>query len=204
MKRLRPAHFLARLSFFSAICLGAALLSLFLAGEVYARVGGGQSYGGGGHGGSDGGGAGAIIGVVRLLVYLTIEYPAVGVPVDIIVIGVVIYRFTRRSKRGSETFSSASVSLATPLGLDTGPGREGFARAFDQLRRFDPNFSEIVFTDFCYSLYAKAQDARGHGVAMLDQFSPYLSEPGRKALLQRNPPGLQEVKGIIVGAMTVA
>jgi hypothetical protein len=36
---------------------------------------------------------------------------------------------------------------------------------------------------------------------MLDQFSPYLSEAARKALLQRNPSGLKEVKGIIVGAM---
>ena len=36
----------------------------------------------------------------------------------------------------------------------------------------------------------------------LDQFSPYLSEAARKSLLQRNPSGLKEVKGIIVGGMT--
>ena len=38
----------------------------------------------------------------------------------------------------------------------------------------------------------------------LDLFSPYLSEPARKSLLQRNPNGLKEVKGIIIGGMTVA
>src|SRR6186713_2396228 len=49
--------------------------------EAFARVGGGGSYSGGGHGGSSGGGGdgGAIIGIVRLLVWLTVEYPAVGV-----------------------------------------------------------------------------------------------------------------------------
>ncbi|HSB26432.1 MAG TPA: hypothetical protein VLE19_01195, partial [Pyrinomonadaceae bacterium] len=75
--------------------------------------------------------------------------------------------------------------------------------SFEQLKKFDPNFSEIVFTDFCYALYGKAHDARGGGAPKLDLFSPYLSESARTALLQRNPPGLQEVKGIIVGAMRV-
>jgi hypothetical protein len=79
-----------------------------------------------------------------------------------------------------------------------------FNREFTQLRKFDPNFSEIVFTDFCYALYGKAHDARGHGPKTLDQFSPYLSEAARKALLERNPEGLKEVKGIIVGSMSVA
>ena len=78
------------------------------------------------------------------------------------------------------------------------------ARAFDHLRRFDPNFSEIIFTDFCYALYGKAHERAGTALQALDLFSPYLSEAARGSLLQRNPPGLQEVKGIIVGAMQVA
>ena len=178
--------------------------------EVLARVGGGQSYGGGGHGGSGGGSGGAIIGVVRILVWLTVEYPAVGVPVDIVVVGFVVYRLVRRSTKGSEAFSSSPVSTTTdvqafPLGLDTAaPRPESFNRDFAQLRKFDPNFSEIVFTDFCYALYGKAHDARGHGATTLDLFSPYLSEDARKSLVERNPKGLKEVKGIIVGAMRIA
>ncbi len=208
MKRSRlanpPANFVAPLSVVAAIFIGAPLLLLFLAEEVTARVGGGQSYGGGGgHGGSGGGGGGAIVGVVRLLVYLTIEYPAVGVPVDVIVIVYVVYRFTRRGTVKPEAFST-ETTVEFPLGLESLPARrEGLARAFDQLRKFDPSFSEIVFSDFCYALYAKAQDARGHGSGGLDQFSPYLSEATRNALLQRNPSGLQEVKGIIIGGMKV-
>lgn len=210
MKRTRNTKIVLRVLSHAAPVVGAVAVCLAFASDVLARVGGGQSYGGGGHGGggSGGGDGGAIIGVVRMLVWLTIEYPAVGVPLDIIVIGVVVYRFVRRGSKGSEAFSSASSatteSIAFPLGLETAEAPpDSFAGAFAQLRKFDPNFSEIVFTDFCYALYGKAHDARGHGPAALDQFSPYLSEAARKSLLQRNPGGLREVKGIIVGALRV-
>ena len=205
MKRSLPARLFAHFSFLPT-SIGATFLLFFLAKEVFARVGGGQSYGGGGgHGGGDGAG-GAIIWLIfqaiRLLFYLTIEYPVVGIPLDILVIGAVVYYFARRSKGGPQTFSSAST---IPLGLETVQRRpDGFAREFDQLRKFDPNFSEIVFTDFCYALYAKAQHARGHGASELDHLSPYLSEAARNALLSRNAQGPQEVKGIIIGAMTIA
>src|SRR5688572_10776922 len=84
---------------------------LFLPLEITARVGGGESYGSGRGGGSDGGSddGGAIIWLifeaVRLLVYLTIEYPAIGIPLDIIAIGGVIYYF----KRKSSTVSFSSI-----------------------------------------------------------------------------------------------
>ena len=180
--------------------------------EVRARVGGGGSYsGGGGHGGSGGGGGGgAIIGLVRLLVWLTIEYPAIGVPVDVVVVGFIVYRFAKRGTGALESFSSASSDIPTgpsviTLGLDTGaPQPQTLSREFEQLRKFDPNFSEIVFTDFCYALYGKAHESRGRGANALDQLSPYLSEAARKSLLQRNPQGLKEVKGIIIGAMQIA
>jgi hypothetical protein len=183
--------------------------------EALARVGGGHSYGGGSRGGGSGGSGGngdggAIIGIVRMLIWLTVEYPVVGVPVDVAVVGFVVYRFARGGKKTAEAFSSAPSGTSTevmafPLGLDmTALRADGFNREFAQLRKFDPNFSEIVFTDFCYALYGKAHDARGHGPHSLDQFSPYLSDAARKALLQRNPKGLKEVKGIIVGAMSIA
>jgi hypothetical protein len=191
--------------------LAVAIVLMLFPLAVFARVGGGQSYGGGGsHGGGGGDGGGAIIGIVRVLFWLTVEYPAVGVPVDIVVVGFVVYRLARGGKKVSETFSSAPLetsteSLAFPLGLDTAtPRPESFNREFAQLRKFDPNFSEIVFTDFCYALYGKAHDARGHGENVLEQFSPYLSEAARKSLLQRKSKGLREVKGVIIGAMRIA
>lgn len=168
--------------------------------EVLARVGGGQSYGGGGSGGGGGGdgAVGAILWILFQLIRLTIEEPAIGIPLDIIVIaGVIVYFFKR-----DRTVDSGVVSIV-PTGGSVASGGQNIGRAFDQLRRFDPNFSEIIFTDFCYALYGKAHDARGHGAERLDLFSPYLSAPARASLLHRNPPNLKEVKGIIVGAMTV-
>ncbi|MGI9067427.1 MAG: TIM44-like domain-containing protein [Pyrinomonadaceae bacterium] len=201
MKRSRIAQFVARLSFLAAIATGVMLAFLLLSEEALARVGGGQSYGGGsgsGGGGGDGA-AGAIIWLIfqifRVLIYLTIEYPVVGIPLDIFVACGVAYYFVRRARR---------TEPATPLGLDTQQVRsQDIPRQFEQLRKFDPNFSEIVFTDFAYALYGKAHDARGHGAAALDQFSPYLSEVAGKDLAARNPSGLREVKGIIVGALNI-
>jgi ribosomal protein L24E len=209
MKRSRNFQRLISLLSNVSSLAAAVIVCLAVAEEVLARVGGGQSYGGGGGsrgGGSGGGDGGAIIAVVRMLVVLTVEYPAVGIPVDIAIIGFVVYRFARKATKGSEAFSSTSAQTVgvMALGLDTDQGLpKNFGPAFAQLRKFDPNFSEIVFTDFCYALDGKAHEARGRGPDALDQFSPYLGEAARKALLQRNPDGLKEVKGIIVGAMNV-
>jgi hypothetical protein len=201
MKRTRNTYLSIRFLLRAAVFAGAIAVCLALAGDVLARVGGGQSYGGGNGGGGGGGdgAAGAIIWLIfqvfRLLIYLTIEYPVVGIPIDILVACGVAYYFVKRARR---------TEPATPLGLDTRQdSSENLPRQFEQLRKFDPNFSEIVFTDFCYALYGKAHDARGHGPTALDQFSPYLSEAARNALLQRNPGGLKEVKGIIIGALRI-
>ena len=63
------------------LSFAAVLVLLLLPLETIGRVGGGHSYGGGsrGGGGSSGGDGdgGAIIAVVRILIWLTIEYPAV-------------------------------------------------------------------------------------------------------------------------------
>src|SRR5437016_5579250 len=140
-----------------AICLTAVF-----AADVFARVGGGGSYGGGGGHGGGGGGAGALIYLlIRFLLWLTIEHPVIGIPVDIIVIGLVIYWFTRPSKK---TIAATSSSILGVSGAAAAPARQpGFQREFNQLRRFDPNFSEIIFTDFCYALYGRAHEARGQG-----------------------------------------
>jgi hypothetical protein len=188
------------------------LLAL-LAVDVFGRVGGGHSYSGGsrgGGGGSHGGGSGGsgdggallwlVFEAIRFLVYLTVNYPLIGIPVDIVVIGGIIY-ISRRSRRAAAEFSTIRSAITQ---FDAAYSPEPAARGFDQLKKFDPNFSEIVFTDFCYALYGKAHDARGGGSKKLELFSPYLSESARTSLLQRNPPGLQEVKGIIVGSMKVA
>lgn len=209
MKFRRPTNSALRLVFVACIAC-VALLAIGELAEVWARVGGGGSYSGGrsrgGGGGGDGDGAILYL-VFRVLLWLTIEVPVVGIPLDIIVIGGLIYYFGfKKTKAEPSACSSpsAGVTPTTSLGLGTQNRRGGFAQDFNQLRRFDPNFSEIIFTDFCYALYAKAHEARGRGAEALDQLSPYLSAEARQALLQRNPPHLQSVIGIIVGSMQIA
>src|SRR4029453_2035178 len=193
--------------FIFGLCIIVATLSwlLLIPLEVVARVGGGQSYGGGRSGGSDGGGSGGggsivwlIFEAIRMLVYLTIEYPIIGIPLDIIVILGVVYFFKRR--KSTVSFSS----IVRPPNVPGVGAQEPATRSLARLRQVDPNVSEIVFTDFAYALYGKAHDARGHGAAALDLLSPYLSENARNTLLNRNPAGITEVKGIIVGSLRIA
>jgi ribosomal protein L37AE/L43A len=172
------------------------LLSLFVAAEVLARVGGGESFSGGGSssggGDSDGGGAELLFYIIRFLFWLTIEYPAIGIPLDILfIIGVILWL------RRKPDMSAIRIST-TEHEHDATPGR---VARLDELRKFDPNFSEITFSDFCYSLYARAHTARG--VNDLDRYAPYLSVPARNALRSRNPRGLREVRGVVIGAFKV-
>jgi hypothetical protein len=195
-----------------AVVVATVAVLVLLAVDVFGRVGGGHSYSGGGgsrggSGGSHGGGSGdggAIIWLIfelfRLLFYLTFNYPLIGVPLDIIIIVGLVYIVRSRAKGVTSGFSSMANANRS---FNAGSSPEIVANSLEQLKKFDPNFSEIVFTDFCYALYGKAHDARGGGPNKLDLFSPYLSDEARKSLLQRNPPSLSEVKGIIVGSMKV-
>ena len=164
---------------------------LLVALDAQARVGGGESYSGGGS--SSGGGDGEGIPleliwyIVRFLFWLTVEYPAIGIPVDIVVV-VLVIRWL-----GSKPDMRA-IRIATT------PAPQRTAR-MSELRKFDPNFSEITFSDFCYSLYARAHTARGAGD--LDRYAPYLSAGARNALRSRNPKGLREVRGIVIGSFKV-
>jgi endogenous inhibitor of DNA gyrase (YacG/DUF329 family) len=188
--------------------IGVLLLLSLVVAEASARVGGGQSYGGRGGGGGDGdGAAGAILWLIfqlfRVLVYLTIEYPLIGIPLDILVLAGVIYFFYRRGQNRQPSIFSTGLGASTPVSTNAPQRSDGFVREFAQLQKFDPNFSEIVFTDFSYALFGKAHEARGRGPQALELLSPYLSQEARSSLLAINPPGLKEVSGIIIGSLTV-
>ncbi len=171
---------------------------LAAAGLALARVGGGHSYSGGGSsssggsgGGGGGGGAELVFYFVRFLFWLTINYPAIGIPVDIVVI-IVIVRWLKK-KNDLAVFRTGGGSTVVAKAAVPGKIRE--------LRRYDPNFSEITFSDFCYSLYARVHKARGEG--KLDQYAPYLSDSARNLLRTRNRGDLREVRGIVIGAFNV-
>jgi hypothetical protein len=152
-----------------------------------ARPGGGHSYSGGssGGGGGDGDGAGALI---YLLIRLIIVWPEVGIPVAIIVVvGVVI---AKRNNDGLGDWDSGeSIALAHP------------PEDLDDIRSIDPDFSEVLFSDFAYALYARAHQARVHPNAM-KSCAPYVG-PGARHALQQRAPVNQPVAGVVVGAMRV-
>ena len=150
-----------------------------------ARPGGGQSYSGGSSGGSSGGGDGAGA-LVYLLIRLIIVWPEIGIPIAIIVIiGVVV---AKRNNDGLGDWDSGeSIAMHhAPTNLD-------------EIRRLDPEFSEVLFTDFAYALYARLHQARFH-INALKTCAPYANEAVRNSLAQRQPAG-EPVHGVIVGAM---
>ncbi|HEX6085304.1 MAG TPA: transporter [Thermoanaerobaculia bacterium] len=169
------------------------ILLLLFAFDALARVGGGESYSGGGSssGGGSGGGDGIPLELIwylfRFLFWLTVEYPALGIPVDIIVVLIIVKWL--RSRPNMKAVQRIETHHA------------GRPAKMDELRKFDPNFSEITFSDFCYSLYSRAHTARGAGD--LDRYAPYLSAGARTTLRSRNPKGLREVRGIVIGSFHV-
>ncbi|HEX6094980.1 MAG TPA: Tim44-like domain-containing protein [Thermoanaerobaculia bacterium] len=176
------------------------LISAFVAVEALARVGGGQSYSGGGSsgggsGGGDGGGAELVWLVLRFLIWLTIEQPAIGIPVDIVVIVLVIRWLRRKPDMSAITIQTQRTPSAQPYSCEIR------ARRIGELRMFDPNFSEVTFADFCYSLYARVHHARG--AKDLGRYAPYLSAAARGALQSRAPTAT-EVRGVVIGSFRVS
>jgi len=173
--------------------LGALVLLVLLAGVALARPGGGESFsGGGGHsggGGGGGGGSGALV-VFELLWYLLelcISYPYVGVPVLLLIVVWLV--------------RSARVKAAN-ADWDSGPPAElPPTRSLADVRSIDPEFSQAVFEDFAFRLFATAQRARASAES-LAAVAPYVAQGARDELAQRAPAGVA-VQQVVVGALRV-
>jgi hypothetical protein len=184
--------------------LAALVLSSSLA---EARPGGGSSFsggskssGGGGSRSSGGGGGGGGGDGIAALLYLCIEYPALGLPVLAIVVIVVIVRARAGTALSGDEWSSGGGDAGyRPAYTPPPPPAPLPLRAtLEGLRRTDPGFSLVVFEDFLYFLYAEMHRARGAGAA--DSLAAYVADHARGALA--NDGRVLEVTGIIVGSMT--
>ncbi len=154
--------------------LGLVLLQTAMA---YGRAGGGHSYSGGGHssgghsggGGSSSSGGGSLDLVILLfrLVELNFEYPFIGIPIDLLIVGIIVWiRYANHDNQSLDVYSSrrsAREIAQRSVSLD---------EEIEALRRHDPNFSPILFIDFAYALYARVQEARGR--KDLVNYGPYL------------------------------
>lgn len=170
---------------------------------------GGYSSGGGGYNGgySDGGGSGGSL--FGLLIALLVGAPAVGVPVLIFIIVLFVRAMRNRdtspgaySSTTTQTFgiSDESASDDNSAPDEARMPSDLIAARFNELRKYDPNFSEILFTDFVYALYARVQESRGR--KDLANFSSYLSTDVIQKL-EAMSSDLTAVSGVIVGASSL-
>lgn len=186
----------------SALLMGAMGLLLFgVVNEANARVGGGGSFSGSSSSGSSSDSDGAFLFYLFLrLIELHIYYPGLAVVVDIIlVIGFIIYRLTRDKQKKGYSSQAPTQAQAEREGVDV--ERVQITKRFAEWRKYDPNFSELLFEDFLYALYAHVHTARGQG--KLADYAPYLSKGPRLALTSDNPPNLAAVTGIIIGGFQI-
>lgn len=190
----------------------AVVVLVLIAGAALARIGGGNtysggsssssggsssggssggSYSGGSSGGSYSGGSGSSSSgyspgggseadagcvVAGLLVFLAIFFIAAAI----------------QNSRAQEELTITSATVPAP---DWSPVTD-----MGVLRRYDANFSEIVFADFCYSLFARVHEARGRG--RLDDYAPYVSAAVRQRMT-RDSAGTTSVDEIVIGSFAV-
>jgi len=163
------------------------------------RPGGGQSYSGGGGGGgsfssggssSGGGGDG-----LAFLLWLCIEHPLIGIPLTV---AIGVYVVFSKNKKDSKAWDSANTYNEDDVFI---PAPAMTATKITELRKLDPEFSQVLFEDFVYRLYAAAHQARSSDPAMAG-LAPYLAPGARKSLKKRAPIGVP-VSNVVIGSMKI-
>lgn len=170
------------------------LLVLAEAGRVLARPGGGHTFGDGddfgggdGGGGDDGGGE-----LIVLLLRLAFSYPELGLP--LLLVG--LFLWWRMNRDGAQPWATAHAVREA-----TRPARSRGVADLNVLRGHDPDFSRVIFEDFCYRLYAASYQARADARA-LAALAPYLSEEVRREIVSEFPAQLG-VSSVVVGALRI-
>ncbi|RYG85741.1 Tim44 domain-containing protein, partial [bacterium] len=203
------------------VLVGAAALLGASEGSALARPGGGSSYSGGsrsssrsssGSGSSSGGGGGFVLDLFLFLIRLCITAPAIGVPLVLVLVGVVV-AFAIAKKRngalhswsvgvpggdGSGDDDDARPSAAPRARAASGSAHVSARARLEGLRRYDENFSLVLFEDFVAALYVEVQHARG--ARALDKLTAYVSEAARATFGSQ---GVLGVRDVLVGAMRV-
>jgi predicted lipid-binding transport protein (Tim44 family) len=177
------------------------LAALLLPEVADARVGGGHSYSSGGGSSSSGSGSsssGGEAAVARLLIWLILENPVIGIPVTIVVVGGYAYVKLSQSRSGDSGGGMPSSGGASghhaarprPAPKARRAGRAGVA----ELVQRDPNFSEPLFLDLVHLIFIRAHEARSKGD--FSHLTPFLSEQARAAMAGRKA----AVSEVVVGA----
>ncbi len=180
------------------LLLVGVLLALSLSPDAAARVGGGQGFSGGGgssSGGRGSGGGGGGGDLIYFLVWLLLEHPAVGVPVLLVVVGVVFAKQFMDKGGGDQRWHSGEPS---PVVMQSPRKPAVDLRA---LRAVDPGFSEPLLLDYVQLAYARVQELRPRPDPALLQ--TLLSERALKQVAARSV-GVNEVRDVIFGSTRLA
>jgi len=158
-------------------------------GEADARVGGGGSFSGGGGGGGFGGGGFSSGGFSSGGSFSGgggggggFSWPSFLIMLAVFIVIAVIKANAQKANR-SRTYTSTRTGEGALMPGGAGQLAARAVRArLDQLRQYDPNFSDILFMDFACALYARLQEARGRGD--LEVYKPYLGAAALRVLQQ--------------------
>jgi predicted lipid-binding transport protein (Tim44 family) len=165
-----------------------------------ARVGGGGGYSGGGGESGGGGGAGLVFVLIRLLLWLVIREPIIGIPLVIVVIIVV----ARMAKNGGLRFDvgegPTTFTTASPGGAWTAPALRRGPANLTPVRSTDPFFSEPLFVDFAQLVYARAQEMRSTG--RREPLAPWMAAEAIDKLFADRV-NLESVAEVIFGATKI-
>ncbi len=184
---------------------GVLAIALLFSFAAFARPGGGQSYSGSSRssgssgssyrssgGGNSSGGGGDASGLVLQLILLCFQYPALGVPLLVIVVGFFIAKGVLGSRqKGWSTTTAEDVQQVQQVEQTALVPRT----ELDRIRALDPGFSLVLFEDFAYMLYAAVQRARGLGTQPI---AAYLDPTLAQQLVDQQ---LADVQGIVIGAL---
>lgn len=166
------AMFRGRRRGFLPVCV--FLILLLIPALLFARAGGGQGYSGGGGGGRSGGGGGSgsgrgdgggLLWIVFELFRLCIAYPAIGIPIVLLIAGFFAYAYFK-GKAGYQTSvirrANASGDVMRQPAIVTA------------LQQSDPAFSPDTFLSRVTSAFVRIQAA--WSMQKLDDVRPFLSD----------------------------
>ena len=191
---MRPRHW-RRLA---ALALGllAMVTLVMVADDAWARVGGGQTSRGGSFGGS-GGGDGGEGDILFFLIYLAIEFPILGVPLLLLFIGFLVFRFVNNARnRGGPKLYQFDELLPVPAAIRPEPRPTGLAA----LRELDHGLSIPVLYDFVQLVHRRATAAAVSGE--WSALTPFVGPEARRSLSDSHQ-GIEALDEVVVGRIGV-
>jgi hypothetical protein len=165
-----------------AFRLAPLLPLLLVAGEAAARVGGGEGYGrpsggGGSHVGSGGSSSGDGLGdLIFLVLWLCVEFPAIGIPLLILLVAGVVLRFVFAG-----TTRRTAVRTTTRSGATSRAPMRRRSADLSALQASDPGFSLTVLLDFLVLVHRRAWDAATTGA--WEPLAPYVAPSAQASVV---------------------